>query len=160
MMEITPIRTETDHRAALRVVSTLLDQDPSPDSPEGKRLDVLSTLIEAYERKHHPIDSPDKGGIGVKNLQDLKAELLANPAVRQAYDAQAPEFELARELIAARTQAVLIQGDADDASLQKASKTLDSLLAVKGVDVDAVVADFNVARQRAQTPKKQKSKAT
>jgi hypothetical protein len=44
--------------------------------------------------------------------------------------------------------------------LKKASKTLDSLLAVKGVDVDAVVADFNVARQRAQTPKKQKSKAT
>jgi histidinol phosphatase-like enzyme len=121
---------------------------------------VLSTLIEAYERKHHPIDSPDKGGIDVKSLKDLKAELMANPAVRQAYDAQAPEFELARELIAARTQAVLIQGDADDASLQKASKTLDSLLAVKGVDVDAVVADFNVARQRAQTPKKQKSKAT
>ncbi len=36
---------------------------------------------------------------------------LANPAVRQAYDAQAPEFELARELIAARTQAGLTQGD-------------------------------------------------
>ena len=58
-MEITPIRTETDYRAALRVVSTLVDQDPSPDSPEGERLDVLSTLIEAYERKHHPIDLPD-----------------------------------------------------------------------------------------------------
>jgi DNA-binding XRE family transcriptional regulator len=39
------------------------------------------------------------------------AGLLANPAVRQAYDAQAPEFELARELIAARTQAGLTQGD-------------------------------------------------
>ena len=159
-MEITPIPTEKDYRAALRVVSTLVDQDPSPDSPEGKRLDVLSALIEAYEKKHHAIDSPDKRGIGVKNLKDLKTERLANPAVRQAYDAQAPEFELARELIAARMQADLRQGDADDASLKKASKTLDSLLAVKGVDVDAVVADFNVARQRAQTPKKQKSKAT
>jgi hypothetical protein len=41
----------------------------------------------------------------VKSLKAVKAELLANPAVRQAYDAQAPEFELARELIAARTQA-------------------------------------------------------
>jgi ribosome-binding protein aMBF1 (putative translation factor) len=51
------------------------------------------------------------GGIDVKKLKDLKAELLANPAVRQAYDAQAPEFELARELIAARTQAGLTQGD-------------------------------------------------
>ena len=58
-MEITPIRTDKDYRAALRVVSTLVDQDPSPDSPEGERLDVLSTLIEAYERKHHPIDLPD-----------------------------------------------------------------------------------------------------
>ncbi len=159
-MEITPICTEKDHRAALRMVSTLMDQDPSPDSPEGERLDVLSSLIEAYEQKHHAIDSPDEGGIDVKNLKDLKAQLLANPAVRQAYDAQAPEFELARELIAARTQGDLTQGDTDDASLQKAGKTLDRLLALKGVDVDAVVADFNVARQRAQTPKNPKFKAT
>jgi predicted transcriptional regulator len=110
-MEITPIRTEEDYRAALRVLSTLVDQDPLPDSHEGERLDVLSTLIKAYERKHHAIDSPDKGGIDVKSLKDVKAELLANPAVRQAYDAQAPEFELARELIAARTKAGLTQGD-------------------------------------------------
>ena len=98
-MEITPIRTEKDYCAALRVVSTLVDQDPSPDSPEGERLDVLSTLIEAYEQTHHAIDSPDEGRIGVKNLKDVKAERLANPAVRQAYDAQAHEFELARERI-------------------------------------------------------------
>jgi len=96
----------------------------------------------------------------MKSLKEVKAELLAKPAVRQAYDAQAPEFELARELISARMQADLRQGDADDAALKKASKTLDHLLALKGVDMDAVVADFNVARQRAQTPKKQKSKAT
>ena len=51
------------------------------------------------------------GGIDVKNLKDVKAELLANPAVRQAYDEQAPEFEQARELIAARTQADLTQSD-------------------------------------------------
>lgn len=106
-MEITPIRTEEDYCAVLRVVSSLVDQDPSPDSPEGECLDALSTLIEAYEQKHHAMDSPDKGGIGVKSLKDVKAQLLAKPAVRQAYDAQAPEFELARELIAARTQAGL-----------------------------------------------------
>jgi len=46
----------------------------------------------------------------VKSLKNVKAKLLANPAVRQAYDAQAPEFELARELIAARTQSGLTQG--------------------------------------------------
>ena len=47
----------------------------------------------------------------MKSLKAVKAELLANPAVRQACEAQAPEFELARELIAARTQAGLTQGE-------------------------------------------------
>ena len=80
-MEITPIRTEKDYRAALRVVSTLVDQDPSPDTPEGERLDVLSTLIEAYERKHYPIDLPDpveaikfrmdQAGLSVKDLEPM-----------------------------------------------------------------------------------------
>jgi hypothetical protein len=62
-------------------------------------------------------------------------ESLVNPAVRQAYDAQAPEFELARELIAARTQVGLTQGEGDDASLRKTSKTLDRLLAAEGADL-------------------------
>lgn len=80
-MEITPIRTEMDYRAALRVVSKLVDQDPSPDTPEGERLDVLSTLIEAYERKHYPIDLPDpveaikfrmdQAGLSVKDLEPM-----------------------------------------------------------------------------------------
>ena len=47
----------------------------------------------------------------MKSLKDVKTKLLAKPAVRQAYDAQAPEFELARELIAARTHAGLTQGE-------------------------------------------------
>lgn len=47
----------------------------------------------------------------MKSLKDVKAQLLANPVARKAYDAQAPEFELARELIAARTEAGLTQGD-------------------------------------------------
>ena len=80
-MEITPIRTEIDYRAALHVVSELVDQDPSPDTPEGERLDVLSTLIEAYERKHHPIDLPDpveaikfrmdQAGLSIKDLEPM-----------------------------------------------------------------------------------------
>ena len=45
------------------------------------------------------------------------------------------------------------QADADVASLKKASKTLDRLLAAKAVDVDAVAADFKSARQRANKPK-------
>jgi transcriptional regulator with XRE-family HTH domain len=47
----------------------------------------------------------------MKSLKDVKAQLLAKPAVRQAYDAQAPEFALALERIAARTQACLTQGE-------------------------------------------------
>ena len=80
-MEITPIRTEFDYRAALRVVSQLVDQDPSSDTPEGERLEVLSTLIEAYERKHHPIDLPDpveaikfrmdQAGLSIKDLEPM-----------------------------------------------------------------------------------------
>ena len=89
----------------------------------------------------------------MKILKDVKTQLLAKPAVRQAYGAQTPEFELARELIAARTQAGLKQGDVDDASLKKASKTLDRLLAAKAVDVDDVVADFKSVRQRGNAHK-------
>jgi predicted transcriptional regulator len=47
----------------------------------------------------------------VKSLKDVKAKLLGNPAVRQAYNEQTPEFELARELIAARMRAGLTQGE-------------------------------------------------
>ena len=44
-------------------------------------------------------------------LADLKARILANPEARAEYDAQAPEFELARELITARTRAGLTQSE-------------------------------------------------
>ena len=46
------------------------------------------------------------------------------------------------------------QAEADIASLKKASKTLDRLLAAKSIDVDAVVAEFKTARKRASTAKK------
>lgn len=47
----------------------------------------------------------------MKTLKNLKAELLARPDVRAAYDGHAEEFALARELIAARTKAGLTQAD-------------------------------------------------
>jgi hypothetical protein len=46
------------------------------------------------------------------------------------------------------------QAEADVASLKKASKTLDRLLAAKRVDVEAVVADFKTARKRPNASKK------
>jgi len=58
-MEIKAIRTEDDYLCAMREVSALIDLDPNGDSPDGERLDVLGTLIQAYEAKHYPIDPPD-----------------------------------------------------------------------------------------------------
>lgn len=56
-MDIKPIRTKADYRAALKEVETLMNA--RADTPEGERLDVLATLVEAYERKHFPMDLPD-----------------------------------------------------------------------------------------------------
>jgi len=55
-----PIRTEADYRAALARAEAFFDApaEPDPDSPEGAYLDALVTLIEAWERKHYPIDLP------------------------------------------------------------------------------------------------------
>ena len=56
-MEIKPIKTKADHRAALKEIETLMMA--KANTPKGERLDVLVTLVEAYERKHYPIDPPD-----------------------------------------------------------------------------------------------------
>ena len=56
-MDIRPIRTEADYRAALEEVERLWDTEPG--TPEGDRVEVLATLIEAYEAQHHPIAAPD-----------------------------------------------------------------------------------------------------
>lgn len=58
-MNVRPIRSEADYRAALAEVAPLFDREPEPGSPEGDRFDVLVTLIEAYERQHHAIGAPD-----------------------------------------------------------------------------------------------------
>ena len=58
-MDIQPIRTEADYRATLRQISTLMEFDPEPGTPEGDRLDILATLVQAYEARHFPIGAPD-----------------------------------------------------------------------------------------------------
>ncbi len=57
VMEILPIKTENDYKAALEEVERLFDA--VPDSAEGDRLEILATLIEAYEEKHYPVPLPD-----------------------------------------------------------------------------------------------------
>lgn len=58
-MNIRPIRSDADHAAALQKIETLMDVDPELGTPEGDLLDILATLVEAYERKHFPIEPPD-----------------------------------------------------------------------------------------------------
>ena len=58
-MEIRPIRTDDDYRAALAEVSPLFDDEPEPGTPEGDRFDVLCTLVEAFGRKHYPVAASD-----------------------------------------------------------------------------------------------------
>ncbi len=56
-MDIKPIRGEADYERALRRVEELWN---SPEgSAESDELDILATLIEAYEREHYPIELPD-----------------------------------------------------------------------------------------------------
>ena len=56
-MNIRPIKTEADYDVTLERIDALMDAEI--DSPEGDELDVLVTLVEAYEAKHYPIDPPD-----------------------------------------------------------------------------------------------------
>lgn len=78
-MDIKPIRTQEDYRATLREIESLMMAEPG--TPDGERLDVLTTLVEAWERKHYPLDLPDpieaikfvmdQRGLTVKDLEPL-----------------------------------------------------------------------------------------
>lgn len=56
-IEVKPIRSAADHRAAMSEVKRLWGSKSG--TPDGDRLDVLATLIDAYEAQHEPIDRPD-----------------------------------------------------------------------------------------------------
>jgi HTH-type transcriptional regulator/antitoxin HigA len=57
MIEIKPIRTEVDYETALAEIEQLFEAVPG--TPEGDRLEILTTLVEAYEERHYPIPLPD-----------------------------------------------------------------------------------------------------
>jgi HTH-type transcriptional regulator/antitoxin HigA len=57
MADLKPIRTEADYEAALAEVERLWGSKLG--TPKGDRLDVLATLIDAYESEHFPMDPPD-----------------------------------------------------------------------------------------------------
>lgn len=58
-MQIKPIRTEQDFKAALSAVSPMFDNEPELNTPEGDYFEIMCLLIEEYEKKHYPFDPPD-----------------------------------------------------------------------------------------------------
>jgi HTH-type transcriptional regulator / antitoxin HigA len=80
-MTIRPLHTEADYKAALRRVSALIDTDPDHGTPAGDELEVLGTLVQAYERHHFPLEMPDpieaikfrmeQQGLAAKDLQPM-----------------------------------------------------------------------------------------
>ena len=79
MVDTKPIKSERDYRRVLNEIERLMDA--RHDTPEGDRLDVLATLAEAWEQKHHAIDAPwpveairfamEQRGITEKELEPL-----------------------------------------------------------------------------------------
>jgi HTH-type transcriptional regulator/antitoxin HigA len=77
--DVKPIRTEADYDAAMEEVAALWGV--ASGTREGDRLDVLATLIDAYEAKHHAMDAPDpieaikfrmeQQGMTRKDLEDI-----------------------------------------------------------------------------------------
>jgi HTH-type transcriptional regulator / antitoxin HigA len=57
MTTIKPIKTERDYQRVLKEIEKLWNA--KPNTTKGDRLEVLVTLVEAYEQKHHRIDPPD-----------------------------------------------------------------------------------------------------
>ena len=80
-MDIQPIRTEADYKLALRNISNLMESDPELGTPDGDRLDILVTLVQAFEARHLPIGAPDpveaikfrmeQSGLTVKDLEPI-----------------------------------------------------------------------------------------
>jgi len=78
-MDIKPIKSEADYRATLKEIESLMMA--KANTPEGERLDVLTTLVEAYEAKNYPLDLPDpveaikfrmeQSGLTPKDLQPM-----------------------------------------------------------------------------------------
>lgn len=59
MKTIKPIRTKADYKNALQRIDELIASNPKKGSSAYDELDVIGTLVSAYEDIHYPIDAPD-----------------------------------------------------------------------------------------------------
>ena len=71
-MDIKPIKTDVDYEVVMAKIDTLMDAQP--DTPEGDQLDVLTTLVEAWEAKHHAIEEPDPIEAIIHRMEGLGLE--------------------------------------------------------------------------------------
>ena len=58
-MDIKLIKTDDDYEAAIKEIERLIETEVEPNTPDGDLLDVLSTLVEAFEEENYPIPLPD-----------------------------------------------------------------------------------------------------
>jgi len=58
-MNVKPIRTKKDYEHTLSRIDELIAREPKENSPDYDELDVISTLVEAYEATHYPIKAPN-----------------------------------------------------------------------------------------------------
>lgn len=58
-MAIRPIRNEAGYDAALKEIERYFEREPEPGTPEADRFDLLALVIEDYEDKRWPIETPD-----------------------------------------------------------------------------------------------------
>jgi antitoxin component HigA of HigAB toxin-antitoxin module len=75
-MDIRPLTTDDDYRAALAEVSALVDLDPEPGTPDGDRLEILSILVENYESltdTAHLLSSPANAAHLERSIAQLRA---------------------------------------------------------------------------------------
>ena len=80
-MHIRPIHTEAAYKATLKEISALMESDPDLGTLDGDRLDILTTLVRAFEAKHMHITAPDpveaikfrmdQSGLTVKDLEPI-----------------------------------------------------------------------------------------
>lgn len=56
-MDIQPIKTEKDYELTLAEINKLFDAEIG--TPQGDKLDIMATLVQAYEKIHHPIQAPN-----------------------------------------------------------------------------------------------------
>src|SRR2546427_11306699 len=136
-MRIRPIRSEADHDEALRRVEALWGS--TSGTPEGDELDVLVSLIEAYEREHYPIDLPTP-------IEAIKFRL----------EQQGKDYRSLIGVIGQRTRVYEVMRGARPLSLNMIRKLHSKL----GIPTDVLIQSPRPPRMRAKRASEERNKRT